>query len=92
MWCCFLLYDENVIKNSIMKIYDFSVVITKDEAGLLLASVPSLPGCHTQAKDLNTLLKRIKEAVELYLEVQKMNKKVINIEHFVGIQNIEVRI
>jgi predicted RNase H-like HicB family nuclease len=46
-----------------------SVVIEKDEDGYFVATVPVLRGCHTQAKSLDTLMKRIKEAVELCLEV-----------------------
>ena len=33
-----------------------------------MASVPELPGCHTQAKGLNELNRRIGEAIQLYLE------------------------
>jgi predicted RNase H-like HicB family nuclease len=47
-----------------------TVVIEKDEDGYYVAYVPELPGCHTQAKTLDELLERIKEAVELYLEVE----------------------
>jgi predicted RNase H-like HicB family nuclease len=50
---------------------EFGVVIEKDEDGYFVASVPALPGCHTQAKSLDTLMKRIKEAIELCLEVGK---------------------
>ena len=32
---------------------EFSVVIERDEEGYLVASVPSLPGCHTQARSLD---------------------------------------
>lgn len=56
----------------------FSVVIEQDSEGYFVASVPSLPGCHTQAKSMNEVLKRIREAIlavsaeqrELYLDVQ----------------------
>jgi predicted RNase H-like HicB family nuclease len=48
----------------------FGVVIEKDEDGYYVAYVPELPGCHTQARTLDELLERIKEAVELYLEVE----------------------
>ena len=51
---------------------EFSVVIEKDENGYFVATVPALRGCHTQAKSLDTLMKRIKEAVELCLEVQNL--------------------
>ncbi len=29
----------------------FSVLVEKDEDGYYVATVPSLPGCHTQAKE-----------------------------------------
>ena len=64
----------------------FSVVIERDEDGYYIGSVPLLSGCHTQAKSLDELMKRIKEAIELYLEVEKE----IDIEpEFVGVQVIE---
>jgi len=66
----------------------FTVVIERDEDGYYIASVPELPGCHTQAKDINELIKRIKEAIQLYLEVEGMEKDVKM--EFVGIQLIEV--
>ncbi|MBI3954067.1 MAG: type II toxin-antitoxin system HicB family antitoxin [Chloroflexi bacterium] len=49
---------------------EFTVVIERDEEGYLVASVPSLQGCHTQARSLDELLERIKEAIRLCLEVQ----------------------
>ncbi|MBC6477529.1 MAG: type II toxin-antitoxin system HicB family antitoxin [Hormoscilla sp. GM7CHS1pb] len=49
---------------------EFNVIIEKDSQGYLVASVPSLPGCHTQAKSLDQLMERIQEAIELYLEVE----------------------
>jgi predicted RNase H-like HicB family nuclease len=36
-----------------------------------VATVPALRGCHTQAKSLDVLMKRIKEAIELCLEMQE---------------------
>jgi len=47
---------------------NFNVVIEKDEASFYIASVPALKGCHTQAKSLDVLMKRIKEAIELCME------------------------
>ena len=47
----------------------FNVVIEKDEDGYYVATVPSLPGCHTQAKSMDKLIKRIKEAIEVYLRI-----------------------
>ena len=48
----------------------FDVIVEKDSAGYFVASVPVLPGCHTQAKSLDDLMVRIREAIELCLEVQ----------------------
>lgn len=49
---------------------EFNVVIEKDEDGYFVTSVPALRGCHTQAKSLDTLIKRTREAIELCLEVE----------------------
>ncbi|MBI3479471.1 MAG: type II toxin-antitoxin system HicB family antitoxin [Nitrosomonadales bacterium] len=49
--------------------HQFDVIIEKDSAGFFVASVPALPGCHTQAKSLDTLMERIREAIELCLVV-----------------------
>ena len=64
----------------------FTVVIEKDEDGWLVADVPELQGCHTQAKSMDELIKRTKEVIELCLEEQKEITK----GGFVGIQMIEV--
>ena len=48
----------------------FNVIIEKDTDGYLVASVPSLKGCHTQAKSHDELIERIQEAIELCLEME----------------------
>lgn len=53
----------------------FKVVIERDEDGFLVADVPALPGCHTQAKTLSELTTRIREAIKLCLEVARENPK-----------------
>lgn len=60
-------------------------MIERDEDGCYVASVPSLRGCHTQARSLDLLMKRIKEAIELCLEVEE---PVSN--EFVGVQRVAV--
>jgi predicted RNase H-like HicB family nuclease len=49
---------------------EFNVVVERDAEGYYVASVPSLPGCHTQARSLDDLMERIKEAIELRIEIQ----------------------
>ena len=51
----------------------FDVLIERDSDGYFIASVPELPGCHTQAKSLDTLMKRVREAIVLCLEVKAGN-------------------
>jgi predicted RNase H-like HicB family nuclease len=50
--------------------HEFSVVIERDEEGYYVASVPALPGCHTQARSLDELMDRTREAIALCLEVK----------------------
>ena len=65
----------------------YTVIIEKDEDGWLVAEVVELPGCHTQAKSMNQLLERTKEAILAYLETEK--DTTIS-ETFIGVQQIEV--
>lgn len=64
---------------------EFNVVIERDADGYFVASVPALRGCHTQAKSLDVLMKRVREAIELCLEVEE---PVAN--EFVGVQRVAV--
>ena len=52
------------------KEHSFTVAIEKGEDGYYVASVVELPGCHTQAKTLKELDKRVKEAIEVNLEAR----------------------
>ena len=64
---------------------EFNVVVQRDREGIYVASVPELKGCHTQAKSLDELMERIREAAELCLEVQ--GEEAENLE-FVGVQRL----
>jgi predicted RNase H-like HicB family nuclease len=68
---------------------EFNVIIERDSEGYFVASVPSLPGCHTQAKSLDELMERIREAIELCLEVEDNQTEPLE---FVGVQRIAVEI
>jgi len=66
---------------------EYTVIIEKDSEGFLVASVPELKGCHTQAKTFDQLNERIKEAIELCL----LDKDdTIEQNTFIGIQRIAV--
>jgi predicted RNase H-like HicB family nuclease len=49
--------------------------------------VPALAGCHTQARSLDELMERIKEAIQLCLEVQGAPSSEVD---FVGVQRVRV--
>jgi len=66
---------------------EFSVVIERDSEGYYVGSVPSLPGCHTQARSLDELMVRIREAVELCLEAQGDDLDTLD---FVGVQKVSI--
>ena len=66
---------------------EFSVVVERDEEGYYVASVPELRGCHTQARSLDKLMERIREAIELCLEVER---EVHTKTEFIGVQRIAV--
>ncbi len=59
------------------------------ETGLYVATVPGIPGAHTQAETLDELQKNLKEVVELCLEEMDADAKK-QLPEFVGIQQIEV--
>jgi predicted RNase H-like HicB family nuclease len=66
---------------------DFNVVIERDADGYFVASVPTLAGCHTQAKSLDELMQRIQEAIELCLDFEEEQQEPLD---FVGVQRISV--
>ncbi|MBW1702048.1 MAG: type II toxin-antitoxin system HicB family antitoxin [Deltaproteobacteria bacterium] len=68
-----------------MKKYRFSVLIERDEDGYLVATVPSLKSCYTQAKTMEELTPRIREVIELCLQEEAPTPMV-----FEGVQQIEV--
>jgi len=65
----------------------FDVIVEKDSDGYFVASVPALPGCHTQARSLDDLMARIREAIELCLEVEGEPGESLD---FVRVQRITV--
>ena len=52
-----------------------------------VATVPALPGCHTQAQSLDQLMERVQEAIALYLEVESNSAGELD---FVGVQRVAV--
>ena len=65
----------------------FDVIIERDTEGFYVASVPQIPGCHTQARSLDEINERIREAIGVCLEVDGAPDQ--NLE-FVGIQRVTI--
>jgi predicted RNase H-like HicB family nuclease len=74
---------DNAQEGVMSRTYD--VVVERDEEGYFVASVPGLHGCHTQASTLEQVLERIREAIELCLEVSDSNAT-----QFIGIRQVTV--
>ena len=66
---------------------DFNVIIERDSEGYYVGSVPGLRGCHTQARSLDDLVERMKEVIELCLEVEGEGAEELD---FVGVQKVTV--
>jgi predicted RNase H-like HicB family nuclease len=66
---------------------EFSVILEQDEEGNFIASVPELPGCHTQARSLDKLMERIHEAIALCVEVEQLSTSPTR---FIGVQRVTV--
>lgn len=65
----------------------FDVIIERDDERYYVASVPQLPGCHTQARSLDEVTQRIREAIALCLEVEGVPEQSLE---FIGIQRITI--
>ena len=67
--------------------HSYDVVVERDADGVYVASVPALRGCHTQATSLDVLVERVREAIELCLEVEGGEAEGLE---FVGVQRVTV--
>jgi predicted RNase H-like HicB family nuclease len=67
---------------------EYNIVVERDGAGWYVASVARLPACHTQARSLDELMVRVREAIGAYLEVSEAPPPL----EFVGIQRISVAV
>jgi len=78
-------------KKAVARIKQFDVIFEKDESGYVVASVPALPGCHTQGRTTSEAERMVKEAIELYLEVlSERSQRKRQLPKFIGIRKIAV--
>ena len=69
---------------------EFTVIIEEGEDGYYISEVVELPGCHTQAKTKEELLKRTKEAIKLYLSVTEEKDDEFVTQKFIGVEKVVV--
>lgn len=53
----------------------YNIIVEKEKNDYFISEVLELPGCHTQAKTLDELMKRTKEAIQLYLSIKPVFQK-----------------
>ncbi|MGQ0673360.1 MAG: type II toxin-antitoxin system HicB family antitoxin, partial [Hyphomicrobium sp.] len=63
----------------------FNVVVERDSDGYYVASVPTLPGCHTQAPSIEELRDRVREAIALHLEDRGEEAEPLE---FIGVERV----
>lgn len=64
---------------------EFHVIIEQDSEGYFVGTVPGLAGCHTQARSIDVLMERVREAIELCREVEETPSS-----QFVGMRTVTV--
>lgn len=67
---------------------NYHVIIERDSEGFYVGSVPALPGCHTQARSLDELSERIKQAIALYLQAKR--KRFVQKTYQMGVPLIDL--
>jgi len=66
---------------------EFTVLVEQDEEGYYVAEVVELKGCHTQARSLDELMERVREAILLHLEGSEAPSPSLR---FIGVQRVAV--
>lgn len=69
----------------------FTAYIEYDPATkLYVGTVPGLPGAHSQGASLDELKRNLEEVIHLVLEEHQSHGETVNVDRFVGIQQITV--
>ena len=65
---------------------DFYVVIEKDEDGFYVGEVPALKGCYAQSKNIEELMKNMREVIEMCIE-----EEAVVTNEFIGVQKVSIQ-
>ena len=64
----------------------YTIILEQDEDGSIIAEVAGLAGCHSWGRTRAEALKNIKEALELYLDVEKNARPL----KFLGVESLNL--
>ena len=73
-------------------VFSYSVIYESAPEGGYVATVPALPGCHTQGETLEETERNIKEAIEVYLESLREHDEPMPADHRVLQGKVEVQL
>lgn len=71
------------------KVYNFTVLIERDEDGWYVAKVPDIQGCATQGRTVEEVLERVKEAIQVCIEAEKEPPQPLK---FIEVKQVEVEV
>jgi predicted RNase H-like HicB family nuclease len=60
------------------------------ESSMYVGIVPGLPGAHSQGKTLDELHRNLTEAIELVVGERRARGESVDVDPFVGIQQVQV--
>jgi len=62
--------------------------IEKDEDGMYIGTIPSIPNCYAQGKTIEKMLKNLNEVALLCL--RNLNTKNTTTSYFIGVQELDL--
>ncbi len=71
------------MNNNSKQIYNYTVILEREEDGGYHAFCPILKGCHSQGNTFEETIDNITEAIELYLESLKADRQPIPTENLI---------
>lgn len=80
------------MKRKISKIYEFPVVVEKDDKNYYFGYVPALQGCYTQGKTLAETLENLREVIALHVEDREAIGELIPKRRAVSLTSLEVAV
>jgi predicted RNase H-like HicB family nuclease len=62
--------DATSYRERVMRAYEFTVIVERDEDGRYVAICPSLQGCYTEGETETEALELIRDAIRLHIEAR----------------------